>query len=163
MKELDCGLSKGKFWKAAGIDRHTCGLIPPDQMPELPAGISVPRTLYWLFGCPAPLAGMNPQGVPWADLYELGVRYVVCLTDDRPDYHPEPPKVLHAVELKGLVRGGEPKNPSKERERIRSAVDAIVPALQAGEGVVVHCAGGRGRTGTVIGCTLRRLGFATNQ
>ena len=108
-------------------------------MPELPAGISVPRTLYWLFGCPAPLAGMNPQGVPWADLYELGVRYVVCLTDDRPDYHPEPPKVLHAVELKGLVRGGEPKNPSKERERIRSAVDAIVPALQAGEDQALRC------------------------
>ena len=55
MKELDCGLSKGKFWKAAGIDRHTCGLIPLDQMPEVPVSIPVPESLYWLLGCPAPL------------------------------------------------------------------------------------------------------------
>jgi protein-tyrosine phosphatase len=35
--------------------------------------------------------------------------------------------------------------------------------LQAGDGVVVHCAGGTGRTGTVIGCVLRLLGVAAVQ
>ncbi len=66
--------------------------------------------------------------------------------------------VLCAVELEDLVHGGAPCNPLKEKERIREAVNAIVGALQASEGVVVHCVGGRGRTGTVIGCTLRALG-----
>jgi protein-tyrosine phosphatase len=41
---------------------------------------------------------------------------------------------------------------------IRAAVHAIVQSLRARRGVVVHCWGGRGRTGTVLGCALRELG-----
>ena len=37
-------------------------------------------------------------------------------------------------------------------------LDALAAALAEGENVYVHCWGGRGRTGTVIGCHLRRSG-----
>ena len=39
------------------------------------------------------------------------------------------------------------------------SIDAIDAALAAGETVYVHCYGGIGRTGTVIGCWLVRRGL----
>ena len=44
-------------------------------------------------------------------------------------------------------------------DMLRDVVQAVVEELQAGRGVVVHCAGGTGRTGTVIACTLAALGM----
>jgi protein-tyrosine phosphatase len=35
--------------------------------------------------------------------------------------------------------------------------------MEDGEGIVVHCVGGIGRTGTVIGCVLRDLGFSADE
>ena len=52
----------------------------------------------------------------------------------------------------------EPDDPELERAQTFVAVDFVVARLAAGEGVVVHCHAGRGRTGTVIGCALVRLG-----
>jgi hypothetical protein len=40
---------------------------------------------------------------------------------------------------------------------MRKILDALGAALAAGETVYVHCWGGRGRTGTVTGCYLRRV------
>jgi protein-tyrosine phosphatase len=34
----------------------------------------------------------------------------------------------------------------------------VLQKLDAGEGVIVHCAGGTGRTGTVLGAVLKRQG-----
>jgi hypothetical protein len=39
---------------------------------------------------------------------------------------------------------------------MRKILDSLLSALAAGETVYVHCWGGRGRTGTVTGCYLRR-------
>jgi hypothetical protein len=44
---------------------------------------------------------------------------------------------------------------------MRSTLDDIDAALDAGEPVYVHCWGGRGRTGTVVGAWLLRHGYAT--
>ena len=44
----------------------------------------------------------------------------------------------------------------KSHEVARQALDAIDAHLEAGETVYVHCWGGVGRTGTVIGCWLAR-------
>jgi len=40
-------------------------------------------------------------------------------------------------------------------------VCAIESGLREGECIYVHCGGGRGRTGTVVGCVLITLGMAT--
>lgn len=39
---------------------------------------------------------------------------------------------------------------------MNAILDTLTGALASGENVYVHCWGGRGRTGTVIGCYLRR-------
>jgi len=41
---------------------------------------------------------------------------------------------------------------------LSQVVDTICGELIASRGVVVHCQGGTGRTGTVIACTLRAMG-----
>jgi len=47
-----------------------------------------------------------------------------------------------------------------ERASMRRILDAIDRELQQGKGVYVHCLGGVGRTGTVVGCWLARHGIA---
>ena len=48
-------------------------------------------------------------------------------------------------------------------EEFRTAITQICEALRAGESVMVHCAHGIGRTGTVAACTLKALGLPTLQ
>lgn len=48
-------------------------------------------------------------------------------------------------------------------EHMREILDVIDSAIAAGEVVFVHCWGGKGRTGTVIGCYLARHGLATGE
>jgi protein tyrosine/serine phosphatase len=42
-------------------------------------------------------------------------------------------------------------------------LDAIDHSIENGNPVYTHCWGGRGRTGTVVGCYLARHGFATGE
>jgi DNA polymerase-4 len=44
------------------------------------------------------------------------------------------------------------------REQMQKILESISSALQAGENVYLHCWGGRGRTGTVVGCYLVKQG-----
>ena len=48
-------------------------------------------------------------------------------------------------------------------ERMTGALDAIDDAVFAGKNVYVHCLGGIGRTGTVVGCWLVRHGNAGDE
>lgn len=54
----------------------------------------------------------------------------------------------------GIKDVGIPENPAL----MTSILDTIDQEMQAGHGVYVHCWGGVGRTGTVIGCWLKRHG-----
>lgn len=137
--------------------------IDVDRMPPI-AGLEVPKEIYLVLELPARLAGMvRPSArTPWGSLAEEGFRHVVCLTEDVAPYDPSPLSVLHAVALEDLYGGITPKDTKRESERIVAAADHIVSALQMGEGVVVHCAGGTGRTGSVIGAVLCRYSHSTD-
>lgn len=134
--------------------------VPLEQMPAV-APLSVPKDVYWILRRPAPLLGMTQPtpAAPWEELHKLGVRRVACLTDDAPTYDPAPLSFACTIGVQDLYGGIVPDDPEGEEEKIRRAVKAVLTALEQGEGVVVHCVGGTGRTGTVLSATLAALGI----
>jgi Polymorphic toxin system, DSP-PTPase phosphatase len=106
---------------------------------------------------PAPLASMAfpPPETNWHALHGQGFVHVVRLHPA--DYDPAP-LLAHDVVLEDLYGGAEPQDPAAERRRIWEAAALVAELVSRGEGVVVHCVGGTGRTGTVLACALRRLG-----
>ena len=111
---------------------------------------------------PAPLAGMAfpPPETDWHALHGEGFAHVVRLHPA--DYDPAP-LIAHDVVLEDLYGGASPHDPAAEQRRIWDAADLIAAHVTRGEGVVVHCVGGTGRTGTVLACTLRRLGRSADE
>jgi hypothetical protein len=101
-----------------------------------------------------------PEQVPWTAIAAAGFEWIVCLTHDAPAYDPSPLRVLRAARFEDLVGGGQPDDPRREAAMLRDVVLAVVEELRAGRGVVVHCAGGTGRTGTVLACALAALGLS---
>jgi protein-tyrosine phosphatase len=91
----------------------------------------------------------------WRALHDRGYRLVVRLHPG--DYDPAPLEVRD-VTLADLYGGAPPDDPDAERERVLEAARVAAEAVERGTGVVVHCVGGTGRTGTVVACALRLLG-----
>ena len=88
---------------------------------------------------------------------------LVCLLEDHELARLGIPDLVARAEARGLrvhrhpIRdGGTPP----EATALRPTVEVIRAAAEAGETVVVHCAGGLGRTGTVAGCLMVTLGFS---
>jgi protein-tyrosine phosphatase len=133
--------------------------IPPEPLRSVP-GLDAPERFYQVLRTPAPFAGMAfPRNVSWHDVAAAGFELLVCLTDNSLPYDAAPLRVLRARTFEDLVDGRVPDHPRQEAEMLRDVVRAVVDELRAGRGVVVHCAGGTGRTGTVIACTLAALGM----
>ena len=110
-------------------------LLSPERMPAV-TGMAIPDQIYCVTNTPAILAGMKSPSsqIPWKALAGAGIVHVVCLAGKKPDYNPSPLKLLHAVALEDLVLGGPPANPDREAEKVRVAVQEIVPRLRAGQG-----------------------------
>ena len=94
---------------------------------------------------------------------KAGFNHVVNLTEDTSSYDPNPLRLLCSLSLEDLAHGGGPEDPEREEALIRKATESVVRTLSAGESVVIHCAGGRGRTGTVIACVLKVFGHDPNE
>src|SRR6476619_2941256 len=106
--------------------------------------MAMPAELYFLARQPVALAGMAyPSRVDWNALHDEGLRRVVCLTHDEAPYDPAPLAVT-AISLQDLYTGVIPDDPEAELARIVRAATIVVDSLAAGEGVAVHCRGGRG-------------------
>jgi len=100
---------------------------------------------------------------PWPAIHAVGFQHVICLDNKNPAYDAAPLAICYAEKLKDLAHGGQPEDPVREERLIHEAVEVAISRIQAGEGVVIHCRGGRGRTGTVIGCVLRVLGYPSKK
>jgi len=133
-------------------------LLPPASEVRFVGPMAMPAELYFLARQPVALAGMAyPSRVDWDALHDEGLRHVVCLTHDEAPYDPAPLTVT-AISLQDLYTGVVPDDPDAEHARIARAANVVVDAITAGDGVAVHCRGGRGRAGTVLGCALAKLG-----
>ncbi|MGA9398449.1 MAG: hypothetical protein WBV22_09355 [Anaerolineaceae bacterium] len=135
-------------------------LLSVESMPQIP-GLKIPDSFYLVTRLPASLAGMSLPGLttPWEALFRLGLHRVVCLTKENPNYTANPLIASGHFPLQDLYEGLGPDNPKIEQGLIHQACEMIISFLNDGVGVVIHCVGGTGRTGTVIGCTLRGLGY----
>jgi hypothetical protein len=136
-------------------------LLPPGAFAgEWIGALCVPDDLYWIARTPAALAGMSyPSRADWRLLHDHGIGHVVCLSHDAVPYDAAP-CTTSAFRLRDLVDGRPPPDPEHERALVMQAADEVVDRLERRIGVAVHCMGGRGRTGTVIGVALVRLGHA---
>src|SRR4051794_23434607 len=135
-------------------------LVPPGSIVGFLGDLAVPADFYWVAREPVPLAGMAyPGRVDWGALAAEGVGHGGCLTQDVLRYAPAP-LTQTAVRLEDLYHGGPPSDPAAEQARVLEAAAAVVSHFEAGTGVVVHCMGGRGRAGTVLGAALVRFGHA---
>lgn len=134
------------------------GLLPPGAYTGFLGNLCVPDDLYWLSRAPVALAGMSyPGRADWALLHAEGIGHIVCLTHDAVPYDASPCTVT-ARRLQDLVSGGPPADPAQELALVERAADDVVTHVRREIGVAVHCMGGRGRTGTVLGVALVRLG-----
>ena len=139
-------------------------LLSPREMPSI-EGIRIPLNFYVVLKEPVLLAGMSHprKATPWEKIGEAGFSNVVCLSSPEVNYDPYPLKVLFSAELEDLYHGYDPEDPEREERLIRQATAIIRNKMDEGEGIVVHCVGGIGRTGTVLGCVLKDLGFSVGE
>jgi protein-tyrosine phosphatase len=94
---------------------------------------------------------------------ELGVRRFIDLTE--PGEHPPYAPLLASIaEEHGIgaehLRFGIPDEGVPTPAAMRAILNTLEGELDEGDFVYVHCRGGAGRTGTVLGCYLIERGFS---
>ena len=121
---------------------------------------------YWVIagrfaagGYPDP----NPRNDKVGQLLDAGINLFVNLTQDYPggtDAHMNRYDIRAADHHAMMVRRDIVDNGVTTRDRMATTLNVIDRHLQHGCNVYVHCWGGSGRTGTVVGCWLRRHRYA---
>jgi protein tyrosine/serine phosphatase len=102
-----------------------------------------------------------------AALLDAGVRTFVNLTDEREKMHSYTGRLRSLATDRrfeiAMLQMSIPDRGVPSAELLRSILDAIDRSLAQAQPVFVHCFAGVGRTGTVVGCYLKRHGRATEQ
>jgi hypothetical protein len=159
--------------KGGRDDSRSAIAIPAIERPALHApGDVAPRphpNCYWLIPGRV-LAGEYPASQLQANattridaLLDAGIRQFVDLTEE----HEGPGPYAEILDARARSRNlrivhrrfAIPDCGVPSTALMREALDAIYDALAAQESVYVHCWGGIGRTGTVVGCLLREQGL----
>lgn len=106
-------------------------------------------------------------------LLECGIRCFVSLMEENEENHAGKRFAPYEEELEQLAAPMEAqvtciRIPIEDmsvpsRSTMRGILDVIDSAIYRGCPVYVHCRGGRGRTGTVVGCYLARHGMASGE
>lgn len=140
-----------------------------------PAGGGLPLDVFWVReGHVA--AGPYPGAPTRAEAQEkitallaAGITTFIDLTEERDRYQQLAPySELLKVTAAGLGVGATHlRLPIDDTDvppawRMRVILDAISTAVTAGQVAYIHCWGGIGRTGTVVGCLLREAGMAAD-
>jgi protein-tyrosine phosphatase len=102
-----------------------------------------------------------------ASLLDAGVRIIVDLTEER-EQIPEYKALLHTLATDRQIDVKIHRHPIPDRgipsvETLRSILDVIDHSVAKQSPVYVHCFAGIGRTGTIVGCYLRRHRVANAQ
>lgn len=99
----------------------------------------------------AALARPDAEDLAW--LRENGVQVLITLTE-----HPLPRQWVNDAGLMAVHIPVDDFTAPSERQ-LRLAIDTIDRAKRSGMGVAVHCAAGKGRTGTVLAAYLVTVGM----
>ncbi len=107
--------------------------------------------------------GASRARIRW--LLQQGITLYLDLTEDvETETIPYAPLLLEEARQLGKpaahLRIAVPDYAVPTREEMKRILDTLDLALRAGQAVYVHCHGGIGRTGTVVGCYLARHGIA---
>ncbi len=98
---------------------------------------------------------------------DAGITAFIDLTEDADGLAPYAPSLDDFVTHRGIsvrhIPNGFRDMSVPSTEKMRQILDAIDAELAAGRAVYVHCWGGVGRTGVVIGCHLVRQGMTGEQ
>ncbi len=93
-----------------------------------------------------------------------GIRHAVNLMEENETGHQGEPFVPYEATFKARgissVRMPIPDMSTPSVDEMRAILDDIDQAVAAGAPTYVHCWGGKGRTGTAVGCYLVRHGIA---
>ena len=97
-------------------------------------------------------------------LLDAGINHFIDLTEQVERLEPYDAIVKEEGRRRGLAIGYErhpivDESVPHSREQMAAILDAIDTALSNRKAVYVHCWGGVGRTGTVVGCWLVRHGY----
>ncbi len=142
-----------------------------DQTHPLP----FPRS-YWVLPGQL-LAGLYPGSTDAAEadqklraLLDCGIRKVINLMEEDERDGQNRPFVPYIDRMRELASGpvGWARFPIRDGgiptpQMMRAILDEIDASLAAGLPVYVHCWGGKGRTGTVVGCFLARHQYAVSE
>ena len=144
------------------LDRHE--FDAPGDVRARPHG-----NCYWLLPGRL-LAGEYPGAIVAANgaaridaLLDAGVRRCIDLTHAHEGPAPYAPVLLERAAARGVRvvhhRFAIPDLGVPSAALMRTTLDAVYEAMALGETPYLHCWGGIGRTGTVVGCLLREQGF----